>query len=113
MKKLNQGTAENTGETLLYIPGQAGRTSHFIAPIETGIGMENLRGYTSGLAVPTYIINAPGGGGKTPILPGIPLLSMDEDEITFRTWENRIYKYKITSNLPPNFIFVHCNLYFR
>ncbi|HOQ09842.1 MAG TPA: glutamate 2,3-aminomutase [Syntrophomonadaceae bacterium] len=95
MKKLNQELLKiRVRPYYIFQAKQVRGTSHFIAPIETGIAiMENLRGYTSGLAVPTYIINAPGGGGKTPILPEY-LLSMDEDEITFRTWENRIYKYK-------------------
>lgn len=95
MKKLNQELLKiRVRPYYIFQAKQVRGTSHFIVPIETGIAiMENLRGYTSGLAVPTYIINAPGGGGKTPILPEY-LLSMDEDEITFRTWENRIYKYK-------------------
>lgn len=68
-------------------------TSHFKTRIETGIRiMEKLRGYTSGLAIPTYIVNAPEGYGKTPMLPSY-LVSMAEDEITLRTWENRVIKY--------------------
>lgn len=44
--------------------------SHFRTPIEVGLNiMENLRGHTSGLAVPTYVVDAPGGGGKIPLLP--------------------------------------------
>ena len=46
-------------------------TTHFNTSIDDGIEIiEYLRGYTSGLAVPTYILNAPGGNGKTPIAPG-------------------------------------------
>lgn len=51
--------------------------------------MNFLRGYTSGLAIPAYIINAPEGKGKTPLLPPY-LLDMGEDHITIRTWENEI-----------------------
>lgn len=44
--------------------------SHFRTSIEEGLKiMENLRGHTSGLAVPTYVVDAPGGGGKIPLLP--------------------------------------------
>ncbi|MHB1128010.1 MAG: glutamate 2,3-aminomutase [Bacillota bacterium] len=68
-------------------------TSHFITRVEEGIGiMEQLRGYTSGLAIPTYIVNAPGGYGKTPMLPEY-LISHDESSITIRTWEKRVIEY--------------------
>jgi len=68
-------------------------TTHFNTKIEDGIAiMEKLRGYTSGLAIPTYIINAPGGYGKTPIQPNY-LVSMGPDEITLRTWEGRVINY--------------------
>jgi lysine 2,3-aminomutase len=52
-----------------------------------------LRGFTSGLAVPTYIINAPEGRGKTPILPEY-MISLNEEEVTIRTWENKVFQYK-------------------
>ena len=68
-------------------------TTHFIPSIQEGLDiMEALRGYTSGMAIPTYIINAPKGGGKTPILPQY-LVSMDEDKAVLRTWEGKIVKY--------------------
>ncbi len=68
-------------------------TTHFIPKIEDGLKiMENLRGYTSGMAIPTYIINAPGGNGKTPILPQY-LVSLNEDEAVLRTWEGKIIHY--------------------
>lgn len=65
-------------------------TRHFVTPIEDGLEiMEHLRGYTSGLAVPSYIINAPNGYGKTPMLPEY-LVSTGKDKIFIRTWEKRI-----------------------
>jgi len=68
-------------------------TTHFITTIDEGLViMEYLRGYTSGLAVPTYIINAPGGYGKIPILPPY-LLAYDSKRAVLRTWENRIVVY--------------------
>ncbi|NLL18672.1 MAG: lysine 2,3-aminomutase, partial [Clostridia bacterium] len=54
--------------------------------------MEHLRGYTSGLAIPTYIINAPKGYGKTPMLPEY-LVSTERDKVYIRTWEKRIMEY--------------------
>lgn len=68
-------------------------TTHFNTSIDDGIEiMEYLRGYTSGLAIPTYIVNAPKGKGKTPILPQY-LLSRGKDSIKIRTWEGNIVDY--------------------
>jgi len=68
-------------------------TGHFNTSVSEGLEiMEYLRGYTSGLAIPAYIINAPGGYGKTPILPEY-LISQGKNYITIRTWEGRIIKY--------------------
>jgi lysine 2,3-aminomutase len=68
-------------------------TTHFRCSVEEGMEiMENLRGYTSGLAIPTYIINAPEGHGKTPVLPQY-ILSWGKNKITIRTWENRVFEY--------------------
>jgi len=95
MKKLNHELLKiRVRPYYIFHAKQVRGTSHFITKIETGIGiMEKLRGYTSGLAIPTYIVNAPDGYGKTPLLPQY-LISMDKDEVTIRTWENRILKYK-------------------
>lgn len=72
-------------------------TTHFNTSIDDGIEiMEYLRGYTSGMAIPTYIINAPKGLGKTPILPQY-LISRGKDHVIIRTWEGNVIKYK---NLP-------------
>ena len=54
--------------------------------------MEALRGHTSGLAVPTYILNAPHGQGKTPILPDY-LLWLTKEKAVLRTWENVVFEY--------------------
>lgn len=68
-------------------------TEHFVCSVDEGIEiMEYLRGYTSGLAIPSYIINAPGGKGKTPILPNY-LISRGKDYVTIRTWEGEIIDY--------------------
>jgi len=95
MKKLNHELLKiRVRPYYIFHAKQVRGTSHFITRIETGLGiMEKLRGYTSGLAIPTYIVNAPDGYGKTPLLPQY-LISMDKDEVTIRTWENRVIKYK-------------------
>jgi glutamate 2,3-aminomutase len=68
-------------------------TTHFNTSVDDGIEiMEYLRGYTSGMAIPAYIINAPNGNGKTPILPEY-LISRGKDYIKIRTWEGKIFDY--------------------
>jgi lysine 2,3-aminomutase len=68
-------------------------TTHFVTTVQEGLEiMENLRGYTSGLAIPWYIINAPEGHGKTPIVPQY-LLSMGRDYVLIRNWEGKVFKY--------------------
>ena len=67
-------------------------TEHFNTSVDEGIEiMEYLRGYTSGMAIPTYIVNAPKGKGKTPILPQY-LISRGKEYFTIRTWEGEIIK---------------------
>lgn len=68
-------------------------TTHFVTTVQEGLEiMENLRGHTSGLAIPWYIINAPGGHGKTPMVPQY-LLSVGPDYVLIRTWEGRVFRY--------------------
>ena len=66
---------------------------HFRTPIAKGIQIiESLRGHTSGLAVPTYVIDAPGGGGKIPVMPQY-LISQSSSEAILRNYEGKIYTY--------------------
>jgi lysine 2,3-aminomutase len=66
---------------------------HFRTPVAKGLEIiENLRGHTTGLAVPTFVIDAPGGGGKVPILPQY-LISMSEEKAIVRNFEGRICAY--------------------
>jgi lysine 2,3-aminomutase len=67
---------------------------HFRAHIEDGLNiMEYLRGYTSGMAVPTYIITAPAGRGKTPVSPNYILNTNVDGQVLFRTWGGHVMKY--------------------
>jgi lysine 2,3-aminomutase len=67
--------------------------AHFRTPVATGIKIiELLRGHTTGLAVPTYVIDAPGGGGKIPVGPSY-LISMGEREVILRNYEGVISVY--------------------
>lgn len=72
----------------IFHPKQVKGTRHFGCTIEEGLAiMDYLRGRSSGLSIPQYIINAPGGLGKTPLLPDYVLKS-DEKHAKIRTWEN-------------------------
>jgi len=69
-------------------------SEHFRTSVEKGLEIiENLRGHTSGLAVPTYVIDAPGGGGKIPIQPQY-LLSYQDGRAILRNFQNRIFHYR-------------------
>ncbi len=66
---------------------------HFRTPVAKGIEiMEALRGHTSGYAIPTFVIDAPQGGGKVPILPNY-LLSQSESRVVVRNFEGFISTY--------------------
>ena len=67
---------------------------HFRTPIAKGLEIiEGLRGHTSGYAVPHYIIDAPGGGGKVPVMPNY-LLSMSDERVILRNFEGFITTYE-------------------
>ncbi|MFZ4614994.1 MAG: lysine 2,3-aminomutase [Rectinemataceae bacterium] len=67
--------------------------SHFRTSVSKGIEIiENLRGHTSGLAVPTFVIDAPGGGGKTPAMPNY-LITSNEKRVVLRNYEGVITTY--------------------
>jgi len=68
--------------------------THFRTPVGKGIEiMENLIGHTSGFAVPTYVIDAPGGGGKIPVTPNY-LISWGTNKVVLRNYEGVITTYK-------------------
>jgi len=68
---------------------------HFRSPIADGLNiMENLRGYTSGLAVPTFIVTAPEGKGKTPLAPTYLLNINRNGKVLFRTWSGHVCEYE-------------------
>lgn len=68
-------------------------TEHFRTSVAAGIKiMQSLRGYTTGYAVPTYVIDAPGGGGKVPINPDY-IISKSRRSVIFKNYENKIFVY--------------------
>lgn len=67
--------------------------NHFRTPVSVGLNiMDKLRGHTSGLAIPAYVIDAPGGGGKIPILPQY-VLGRNGNNIILRNYKYDIYQY--------------------
>jgi lysine 2,3-aminomutase len=67
---------------------------HFRTRVETGLEiMKALRGWTSGLANPYFVIDAPGGGGKVPVLPEY-VESITENEVVFRNFKGHRYVYR-------------------
>ncbi|MFA5499397.1 MAG: lysine 2,3-aminomutase [Candidatus Cloacimonadia bacterium] len=67
--------------------------SHFRTPVSKGIEiMESLRGHTSGLCIPTYVVDAPGGGGKIPVGPNY-IISQSPGRVVLRNYEGMIAAY--------------------
>lgn len=69
-------------------------TEHLRTPVEKGLQIiEGMRGHTSGLAQPTFVIDLPDGGGKVPLLPDYLLLK-NKDEIILRNYEGKVFNYR-------------------
>jgi lysine 2,3-aminomutase len=77
--------------------------SHFRTPVGKGIEiLESLIGHTSGFCVPTYVIDAPGGGGKIPVMPNY-LISWSTNKVVLRNYEGVITTYKEPDSYEPTF----------
>jgi lysine 2,3-aminomutase len=75
------------------IPG----SSHFRTPVEKGLEIiRGLRGHTTGYAVPQFVIDAPGGGGKVPLLPGY-VAGRSGDDLILTNYEDRTFCYPDTA----------------
>ncbi len=87
--------------------------SHFRTPVGKGIEiMESLIGHTTGFAVPTYVIDAPGGGGKIPVVPNY-IISWSTNKVVLRNYEGVITTYKEPENYENKFCdrdCANCNL---
>ena len=94
MKKLVQGLLKiRIRPYYVYQCDLSQGIEHFRTPVAAGIEMiEYLRGHTSGLAIPTFCIDAPGGGGKIPVSPQY-LISQSPDRVVLRNFEGGIYTY--------------------
>jgi len=77
---------------------------HFRTPVSKGIEIiEGLRGHTSGFCIPTFVVDAPGGGGKTPVMPQY-VISQAPGKVVLRNFEG-----VITTYTEPNEYHSECN----
>jgi lysine 2,3-aminomutase len=76
-------------------------SAHLRASVRKGLEiMEQLRGHTTGYAVPQYVIDAPGGGGKVPVNPEY-VLSRNADRVVIRNYEGKIFEYPEAADGSP------------
>lgn len=94
MKRLMHGLLKiRVKPYYLYQCDPISGSSHFRTPVQKGLDIiAGLRGHTSGYAVPTYVIDAPGGGGKIPLLPH-NIVGRDGDDLLLRNYEGRVFRY--------------------
>ena len=86
----------------IYMADQVAGGEHFRTQVQKGLEIvKALRGWTSGLAVPHFVIDAPGGGGKVPLLPEY-VEEITDDEVIFRNYEGKRFSYKQPRTLVPD-----------
>ena len=79
-------------------------SSHFRTPVSKGLEIyQGLRGHTTGYAVPNYVIDAPGGGGKIPLIPET-VVGKDGSDLLLRNYEGKIFRYPDTIEAGIHFI---------
>ena len=95
MKRLMQKLlAARVRPYYIYMCDNVAGVEHFKTTVEKGLEIvEGLRGWTSGLAVPHFVIDAPGGGGKIPLLPEY-VVRLSDDEIVMRNFRGERYVWK-------------------
>jgi lysine 2,3-aminomutase len=78
-------------------------TDHFRTTVEKSLGiMKDLQGHISGMGVPYFVIDAPGGGGKVRLLPNM-VLEHNEKEVVIKNYEGKVYRYpQPQGNVPKN-----------
>lgn len=110
MKKLMHRLVENRVRPYyLYQCDLSEGLSHFRTPVGKGIEIiESLIGHTSGFAVPTYVIDAPGGGGKIPLFPNY-IISFSTNRVVLRNYKGVITSYKEPDSYEPKFCDRNCH----
>jgi len=98
MRRLMQGLMRiRVKPYYLYQCDPIAGSAHFRTPVEKGIEIiRGLRGHTSGYAVPAYVIDAPGGGGKIPLLPDY-LQGRNGTNVVLQNYEGNTYQYPDTA----------------
>ncbi len=109
MKKLvHKLVANRVRPYYLYQCDLSEGLEHFRTNVGKGIEiMESLRGHTSGFAIPTYVIDAPGGGGKIPIMPNY-LISWSTNKVVLRNYEGVITTYQMPDSCEHKFCNLNC-----
>ena len=94
MRKLMQGLLRiRVKPYYLYQCDPISGSAHFRTSVAKGLEIiHGLRGHTTGYAVPTYVIDAPNGGGKIPLLPD-HVLGRDGDDLLLTNYENQVFRY--------------------
>jgi lysine 2,3-aminomutase len=94
MKRLMTGLLRNRVRPYyLYQCDPISGSAHFRTPVSKGLEIiQGLRGHTSGYAVPHYVIDAPGGGGKIPLLPEY-VVGREGNDLLLRNYEGRAFRY--------------------
>ena len=100
MKELMQKLLKNRVRPYyLYQCDPVAGAEHFRTSVEKGLEIiKALRGWTSGLAVPHFVIDAPGGGGKIPLLPEY-IEEITDDEVVMRNYTGDRYRYPLPKEL--------------
>lgn len=85
----------------IYVCDLSMGLEHFRTSVSKGIEIiEGLRGHTSGFCVPTFVVDAPGGGGKTPVMPNY-IISQNHNRVILRNFEGVITTYTEPENYTP------------
>lgn len=94
MKRLVQGLLKiRVRPYYLYQCDPITGSSHFRTTVDKGIEIiEGLRGHTTGYAVPTFVVDGPGGGGKIPLIPNY-LVGRDGEDLVLRNYAGRVFSY--------------------
>ncbi len=102
MKELMQKLVRNRVRPYyIYQADVVAGGEHFRTRLEKGLAIiRALRGWTSGLAVPHFVIDAPGGGGKIPILPEY-VESVTDDEVVLRNYAGELFRYPLPRERVP------------
>jgi lysine 2,3-aminomutase len=89
-------------------------TEHLHTPIETGLKiLKGMRGHTSGLAIPDFVIDLPHGGGKVPLQPDY-VMAKTKSELVIRNYEGHLFRYRnpgapaVKAEVPPTQIPLEC-----